>query len=145
MKTSLIGERLREARQTREWSLTQVAAKAKMSAATLSRIENEKQALDITTLFSLAKILGVPAEELVAENGNGRQSKEDAGLAQTIAAMPARERTRLWQELTDRRSGQSRRKENRDLEALVEELVAQLEFVRAELESVRARLKLRRR
>lgn len=145
MKPSIIGERLRAARQTREWSLTQVAAKAKMSAATLSRIENEKQALDIATLFSLAKILGVPAEELVAENGNGRPSKEDAGLARMIEALPARERTRLWQELTDRRNGQPRRKETRDLEARVEELVAQLEFVRGELESVRARLKVRKR
>ena len=116
-----------------------------MSAATLSRIENEKQALDIATLFSLAKILGVPAEELVAENGNGRPSKEDAGLARMIEALPARERTRLWQELTDRRNGQPRRKETRDLEARVEELVAQLEFVRGELESVRARLKVRKR
>lgn len=145
MKTSAIGERLREARQTREWSLTQVAAKAKMSAATLSRIENEKQALDVTTLFSLARILGVPAEVLVSESGNGRQSEEDDDLAQTIAAMPARERTRLWQELRDRRSGRTRRKETRDLEALVDELVAQLEFVRTELESVRTRLRVRKR
>src|SRR2546423_3585082 len=61
----MIGERLREARDMRGMSLMDVAGKAHISAATLSRIENNKQGLDFGLFLVLAKILARAPAELV--------------------------------------------------------------------------------
>ena len=94
----MIGERLRELRQGQQLSLTDVATKAKISAATLSRIENSKQALDVEMLFSLARILKTTPEHLVSE-GNGEPSDEEEELAERISALSTSDRAQLWRDL----------------------------------------------
>ena len=54
-----IGASLRKARHARALSLTDVAGQAGISAANLSRIENDKQALDVTLFVALSKIVGM--------------------------------------------------------------------------------------
>ena len=135
----MVGQKLRDARQSQHLSLTQVATKARMSAATLSRIENGKQALDVDTLFLLARILGASPEELVS-NG-GRPSRDAAPLVDQITSLTAQNRARLWRDLASRRKRLVIKRESADLDARIEELVAQVELLRQEIAAVRRQKK----
>src|SRR5688500_1780966 len=68
---SMIGERIRETRLAQDRSLADVAAKAQISVATLSRIETDKQSLDLGLFLSIAQVLHVSAQQLLAAEGNG--------------------------------------------------------------------------
>jgi transcriptional regulator with XRE-family HTH domain len=137
----MIGEKLRELRQGQQLSLTDVASKAKISAATLSRIENEKQALDVEMLFSLARILKTSPDQLVAD-GNGGATENEEELAERISALSSTGRAQLWRDLaSNRRTRSVKRRESREMGERIEELLAQVDFLRGEIESVRTRLK----
>ena len=139
----MIGERLRATRLAQSRSLADVAGKAKISVATLSRIETDKQSVEMGLFLSLARVLNVPANELLGEDGNGDGSDP---LARRIAALNTRERLDLWRDLAaERRSqrGTRRGTEVRQVAQQVEELLAQVDFFREELESVRKKMKRR--
>lgn len=136
----MIGQKLRSARQSQQLSLTQVATKARISAATLSRIENGKQALDVDTLFLLARILGASPADLVSNNGS-RSSRDDAPLADQITSLTAQNRARLWRDLASRRKRVPIKRDSRELDARIEELIAQVELLRQEIEAVRRQKK----
>ena len=139
----MIGERIRELRQSQGRSLADVAGKAKISVATLSRIENTKQSLEVGLFLLLAKVLDVsPGEFLDAE------SEKDNGnvdpLARRIAALESKKRMELWRDVAaERRLILARRRgaASRDASPHVEELLAQVDFVREELDVMRKRLK----
>ncbi|MEO8380751.1 MAG: helix-turn-helix domain-containing protein [Acidobacteriota bacterium] len=138
----MIGEKLRGARQSQCRSLADVAGFAKVSVATLSRIENGKQSVDLGLFLILAKILQVPPHELLAEDSGA--SKVDP-MARRIAGLGATDRTDFWRDLAAERRTQRNRRgaASRDLGQQVEELLAQVDFLREELESVRKRMKRR--
>jgi transcriptional regulator with XRE-family HTH domain len=138
----MIGDRLRDVRQSQHLSLTAVAAKAKISAATLSRIETSKQALDLGLFLSLARILKVSPRDLIGEN----EEVTDDPLIGRLAALDSGQRTKFWRELAAARREQrnTRRGNARQLSNEVEELLAQIDFMREEIDSVRIRLKKRR-
>ena len=94
----MIGERLREARETRGLSLTDVAVKAHISAATLSRIENSKQGLDFALFLVLAKVLAVSPSDLIDDD----DTQHDPLVAK-IAQLSTSDRVRLWKDLTEAR------------------------------------------
>jgi transcriptional regulator with XRE-family HTH domain len=136
----MIGERLREARETRGLSLTDVAGKAHVSAATLSRIENSKQGLDFGLFLALAKALAVAPADLVGADDADEASDP---LVAKIAQLPTSDRARLWRELADakRTSRQNRQARNGDtVSQQMEELFAQFDFIREELEAVRTNI-----
>jgi transcriptional regulator with XRE-family HTH domain len=141
---AMIGERIRGLRHAQGRSLADIAGKASISVATLSRIENEKQTLDLGLFLVLAKILEIAPSELL-----GPDSGTDEGidpLARRIARLHTKERTDLWRELAaERRSNRSKGRGQalRELGQQVEELVAQIDFLREELEVVRKRVKTR--
>ena len=140
----MIGERLREARETRGLSLTDVAGKAHISAATLSRIENSKQGLDFALFLVLAKVLAVSPGDLV-ENGD-----EIVGdpLVAKVAQLSTTDRTRLWRDLAEARRTSRAKRHARHPDTVsqqMEELFAQFEFMREELEAVRISLRKRGR
>lgn len=140
----MIGEKIRQARLAQQRSLAEVAAKAKVSVATLSRIETDKQALDLALFLSIAKVLKIAANDLLGEEGVG--DGEVDPLARRIAGLQARERVQLWRELAaERRSSRagSRQQQMNNVGQQVEELLAQVDFLREELESVRKRIKKR--
>ncbi|MGZ5451226.1 MAG: helix-turn-helix domain-containing protein [Thermoanaerobaculia bacterium] len=137
----MIGERLRELRQAQGLSLADVASKAKVSVATLSRIENDKQSVDLGLFLILAKILQVAAHELL-DGEDADDSKVDP-LARRIAMLETRKRTELWREVTAARRTQRIRSSSRDVAQRLEELLAQVDFLRGELETVRKRMKKR--
>lgn len=142
----MIGERLREERESRGMSLTDVATKAHISAATLSRIENSKQGLDFGLFLVLAKVLAVAPADLVSD-GDGDGEGRDPLVAK-IAQLSTNDRARLWRELADarRNSRQKRHARNSDsVSQQMEELFAQFEFIREELEAVRNSIRKRGR
>jgi transcriptional regulator with XRE-family HTH domain len=120
-------------------SLADVAGEARVSAATLSRVERDKQSIDVELFLTIARVLkATPADLLCDEEGaNG-----DDALAVRIAAMESRERTQLWRQLSNERreARQQRRSDTRADAAEVEELLAQMDFLRDEIEAVRGRL-----
>lgn len=138
----MVGSRLRDVRQSQRLSLTTVASKAKISAATLSRIETHKQALDLGLFLILAKVLKVSPRDLIGEDEN----TTDDPLIGRLAALDSGQRAKFWRELTAARRTQrgGRRGDIRQLISEVEDLLAQIDFMREEIESVRIRLKKRR-
>ena len=138
--TPMIGEKIRELRQAQGRSLADVAGKAKISVATLSRIENDKQSVDLGLFLVLAKVLQVAAHEILApeEDGNGKDP-----LARRIAMLETKQRTELWREVAAERRAQRGRNSRQDAGQQVEEMLAQIDFLREELETVRKRIKKR--
>ena len=134
----MVGVRLRHARVEQQRSLADVAGKADISVATLSRIENNKQALDLELFLHLAKILKITASDLLGED---RQT-DGPPLAEKVAGMSLSERTRLWRDLANaRKQAVNQHRATDQVVAQVEELLAQIEFLRAELEIVRKRVR----
>ncbi len=110
-QVSSIGERLRAARLSRELSLGDVAGQAGVSAATLSRIENNKQSLDLPLFLQLTRILGVRPGALI-EDGDGNHSADE--LIEILAALRAAERARIFAAANERsRSRRSRSRPSR--------------------------------
>jgi transcriptional regulator with XRE-family HTH domain len=140
----MLGERIRDLRQAQGRSLADIAGKAQVSVATLSRIENDKQAVDLGLFLVLAKVLQVGATELLGQTGE--QDEDVDPLARRIAMLETKKRTELWRDVVAERRSQrrgSRVTKTPDLGLQVEELIAQLDFVRDELETVRMRIKKR--
>lgn len=141
--TLMIGERIREARLAQDRSLADVAAKAEISVATLSRIETDKQSIDLGLFLSIAQVLQVSPQQLLGDDGTGTGGDP---LARRIAALGSRERLELWKQLAEeRRSHRGKRRggEMRQVGHQVDELLAQVDFLREELESIRKQMKRR--
>ena len=141
--SAMVGERICEARLAQDRSLADVAGKASISVATLSRIENDKQSLDLELFLSIARVLQVTTEHLLRDNVE--ESGSDP-LARRIAALGNRERLDLWRNLAiERRTRRSTKRgaEMRQVAQQVEELLAQIDFLREELESIRKQAKRR--
>ncbi|HYU26081.1 MAG TPA: helix-turn-helix transcriptional regulator [Thermoanaerobaculia bacterium] len=121
-------------------SLADVASEAHVSAATLSRVERDKQAIGVELFLTLARVLNTAPAELLVDDTPGEEG--DGALAVRIAAMQSRERTQLWRQLGDERreSRLRKRADVRTVGAEVEELLAQMDFLRQEIEAVRGRL-----
>lgn len=141
----MVGTKIREIRQGQQRSLADVASEVEISVATLSRIENDKQTLDLGLFLVLAKALKTSPHDFFGDDhGDGNGGDKD--LAREIAALPLSDRTQLWQNLASEQRilrARSKRESDQQLGAHVEELLAQLDFVREELESVKRRLRKR--
>ncbi len=140
-----IGSRIRESRVSQHKSLNEIASRAKISAATLSRIETEKQGVGISLFLLLAKVLKVHPNELL-----GEPESTDGGdpIAQKLASMNASDRTQMWQELTAiRRDGRARRAKevSTNVGAQIEEILAQIDYLRQEVDSMRVKMAARQK
>ena len=135
----MVGARLREARQSRHLSLNNVAEKADISVATLSRIERDQQRIDVELLLTLMRILKLAARDVLDEEPEG--GGVDPIVAK-ISALPFQDRTRLWRELAaSRKANRPDRTAPRVVAQQVEEFLAQIDFLREEVEAVRKRLR----
>jgi len=135
---SMIGARIREARQARQLSLNAVALQAEISVATLSRIERDQQRIDVELLLTLMRILKLNAQEVLD------QVPPDNGvdpIVAKISGLAAPERTKLWRELAANRKVGRGNTPNRALAQQVEEFLAQIDFLRGEIEAVRKKLR----
>src|SRR6267378_2253677 len=126
----MIGDRIRHTRQARHLSLNDVAGRAKISVATLSRIERDKQGLELGLFLLLCKVLKTSPRELLVDT-DGSSDHVDP-LAVRIAGLNHPERMQLWQDLAANRRSERRTNMHARMRKLadeVEELLAQLEFV----------------
>src|SRR6202035_1569225 len=140
----VVGNRLRQARTARQLSLNDVAGPAKISVATLSRIERDKQGIEFGLFLTLSRMLKAAPHDLLPSDGDGRDTADP--LALRIASLDVPERARLWRELTATHKNHrvaGRRARIRNLTQQVEELLAQIEFLHAEIETVQRQLRRR--
>lgn len=136
----MVGTRLREVRTSRNLPLTEVASRARISVATLSRIERDKQGIDLGLFLSLCRILKTLPHELLGDDDDGNADP----LAQQIARLKHDDRVQLWRDLANARRHERRqvlRSNVRRLSEEVEELLAQLQFVQAEIEAVHSQVR----
>jgi len=134
----MLGEKLRDARTSLGLSLADVAERAHVSAATLSRIERDKQALGLDLFLLLARILKLVPSHCLDDEGDGSD-----GVVGRVTVMDARARTAFWRELSDEMS-KRRRTTHIDVDSAaqqVDELLAQIDFLRNEVDSVRKNLR----
>ena len=138
----MIGEKLREVRQSQGRSLAEVAAKASISVATLSRIETEKQSIDVQLLLLLTGVLGIATSGMFSD-GTGHSN--GGSLAKQIVALDPRQRGELWRQVAIERRAQRAtvRRGPQKIAEQIEELLEQLEVMREELEAIRARVRAR--
>jgi transcriptional regulator with XRE-family HTH domain len=129
----MVGNRIRDNRNGQRRSLADVAGKAGVSVATLSRIENNKQALDLELFLRLARILKIAPSELLGDEAEG----DSEPLAEKLARLSRTERTKLWRDMAGAKRQSPERNTKNQVQAQVDELLAQIEFVRSELETVR--------
>lgn len=141
---AMVGEKIREARLAQDRSLADVAGKANISVATLSRIENDKQSVDLGLFLAIAKVLDVNIQHLLGENGDRGNGDP---LARQIAILSPKDREELWRELAAERRTVRIKKRGAEMKHVgqqVEELLAQLDFLREELDFIRKRVKKQR-
>ena len=141
MKIPLVGNRIRVARQASNLSLTELAGRADISAATLSRIERDKQNLDLGLFLTLTRILKLTPHEVL---GDTEDEEGVNPLVRAIAHMQTGDRANLWRSLTaERKTQRTRKTEAKTVANEVDELLAQVDFIRGEIESVQKRLRRR--
>jgi len=75
-----IGARLRELRKNAGLSLRDLAAKAEMSASFLSLVERGESSLSLTSLFGIARALGIDPADLVAGGAAPDQPRAEYGV-----------------------------------------------------------------
>src|ERR1700757_2391520 len=122
---TMVGDRIREARTSRHLSLSDVATRAHISVATLSRIEREKQGVDLGLFLVLCRILKAAPHDLLDSESSERVDP----LAVRIARLQHSDRVQLWRDLADARRSDKRaiaRSKMHRLGEEVEELLAQL-------------------
>ena len=129
-----VGPTLRRLRMERDVALSAVAEQAGISIATLSRIETNKQSIEVGLLLTLARILGVSAADVLGEDG---ERNDVESLSRRIAALPADERSKVFLQ-------SSRRRKAKDLQPVLDDLVSTVELLREELLSVRSAVRRRR-
>lgn len=138
----MIGEKIRQARLAQRRSLADVAKKAKISVATLSRIETDKQTLDVELFLVLARLLEKAPVELL-DTEESHEGNVDP-VVRKIGTFEAGERAELWRSLAAAQRAKRSRGRGVQMSQLtqeVDELLAQIDFVREELEAVRRRLR----
>lgn len=130
-----VGDVLRRFRLERQLSLATVAAEAGVSVATLSRVETNKQSVDVSLLVELARILGVATSDLL----DGQNDHTDTSfLARQLGTLRTSERTKVFLEA-------SRRGKPKELHSTVDDLLLTIDVLRDELLLVRREVRRRSR
>lgn len=140
----MVGQRLKQARKDKGRSLADVGADIGVSAATLSRIENGKQAIALETFLHLCSALQI-TPSIVLETDQEPDAADP--IIERFDQLQRLERMRFWSHLASQwQVGElDRRRATADaLSAQVEELLAQIEFVRAGIEAIQRRVNDRR-
>jgi transcriptional regulator with XRE-family HTH domain len=126
LHTDAVGETLRRLRTERELSLASVAEKAQISVATLSRVETNKQTIDVHLLVTLARILEVPAGEILGDDGD---TNDVDAVSRKLAQLAPADRTRAYLQAARRRSA-------KEVSSTLDDLLSTVDLLRDELLSV---------
>lgn len=131
---SSIGPTLRRLRTQRNASLADIARKAQISVATLSRIETNKQSVDVALLLTLARVLGVPVAHIL---GSGDEEINLDAVAAQLAALSPDARVKVYRD-----SSPARR--TKDLQPVLDELISGVDLLREQLLEVQRTMAQRR-
>lgn len=134
-----IGTALRNARTARGMSLNDVATDAGISVATLSRIETDKQNVDVPLLITLAGLLHVTPAALL--DGEGALRVDPATLAHDLASLSSGERGQVIADALEHARGRGHSRQA--LEARVDSLLVALDLVEDELRALQRGMKKR--
>jgi transcriptional regulator with XRE-family HTH domain len=142
----MIGKRLRQTRASQKLSLNEVAERADISVATLSRIERDKQNMAVDLFLTLCKVLETQPNELLGDgNGGDLQTPSSVDeLIRKISGLDVGDRTRFWHGLSKANVARPRGRHGGEVRVIareVDELLAQVDCLREQLESVRKQLK----
>lgn len=101
------GELIRRARKARQWRQEDVAARMRVTAATVSRWEREHTRPNLDQFEALSSLLGIPLDALI-ESGGVKLSPPTAAriyrpLADLLAEMPISSQRRLYDFLAQTR------------------------------------------
>lgn len=129
-----VGETIRRLRLERDLSLADVAGKAGISVASLSRVETNKQSVDVELLLKLAQVLSVAPAELM---GGAQEVRSSDTLARELARLAPAERARIFL--------QSRRHDAKQLPAAVDDLLSTIDVLREDLVELQRTVARRRR
>lgn len=81
-----VGRRVRELRDSRGWSLRQLAERAEVSHAWIAGVEGGlREKIDIARLGKLAAALGVSVEDLVGHTGERERTPEEKAALEKSA------------------------------------------------------------
>ncbi len=131
-----VGEALRRIRRDHHLSLRHVAEQAGISVATLSRVETNKQSVDVGLLLSLANVLRVSLNEVLGDgdDGSGRGDGEldRATITRQLQKLPSADRARLLLQRSQR---------EKPLQETMDDLITTLDLLRDELETVHRKVK----
>jgi transcriptional regulator with XRE-family HTH domain len=128
-----LGSSLRGARLAQGLSLSDVAGEAGISVATLSRIETQKQNVDVSLLVEICRILGVSPATILG--GNGGADHTTQGLTRELASLKADQRAQIFA-AASRQASRSKGSRER-VQARIENLLATIEMIRDELLDLR--------
>jgi transcriptional regulator with XRE-family HTH domain len=109
-------------------SLSEVAGAVGVSTATLSRIETEKQSVNVTLLVRISQVLHVSASDMLATQDEATHD-EDV-LVAALAALPSDERARVIAAAAKHHRPAKRAAE---LQSRVETLLATVDVIREQL------------
>src|SRR6185369_3126746 len=136
MGMKMTGVRIREMRTARRMSLSEVAQKASISAATLSRIETGKQNINVELMQMIARVLHLSPHELL-DDGEKVEGNGDGELASKVATLQPNDRARFWRDLSGSRKLTSSSRKLDDLRLEVDQLIACIDFLRGEVDRLR--------
>jgi transcriptional regulator with XRE-family HTH domain len=132
--TTTIGARLRAARQEQNLSLSSVAEKLGVSAATLSRIETDKQNVDVALLVNLSRVLETTPAELLRDD---EEPRDEESLVRQLARRTPEERVQLLAQATKR----APKRGGSHIQQRLEGLLTTLDVLRDELIDVRTEVR----
>lgn len=79
-----IANRIREGREAKRWSASQLARRADVSKSTISKLENNQTDGDAKTLGKIARALGIPETEFFMDKGIMRDTPHDRRDAELL-------------------------------------------------------------
>lgn len=124
--SATVGPALRRLRTERNIALAAIAEQAGISIATLSRIETNKQSIEVGMLLTLARILDVPAADIL-DSGDGYDDVEV--LSRRLAALPPDARSKVFRNSAPKRN-------TKDLRPALDDLISTVDMMREELLNV---------
>jgi transcriptional regulator with XRE-family HTH domain len=134
-----VGKALREARTSRGMSLSEVAHAAGVSTATLSRIETEKQSLDVSLLAAVSRILNVAPGQVLGSEPDPAATEE--ALVASLSTLSPERRVRV---LTAAAKRHGTRRSKDGIQAQLDALLATIDVIREEITEIRQQNKRRR-
>jgi transcriptional regulator with XRE-family HTH domain len=84
-----VGQRIREYRQAKGWTLEKLGSECNLTASFLSQVERNQSSLSIVSLETICEAIGVPVHELLKKDGS-IERLDDSEVFVTKKASPDR-------------------------------------------------------